>query len=128
MEGPMRAAGTVFDAKQLQRAAPLLALFVFCVVLAHPSAWAGFVTTNEAELDAIFQQPAFGSTPIDVRFNPTVTIGRPDLLTIDTEQQLDTLFGLGGNVPIIDIFFVDEINACGEEHAPPIIGCGDFQG
>lgn len=126
----MTGAVTVFDpAKPLQRLVPAIALCVLCAVVAHSPAWAGFVTTNEVDLDKIFSQSAFGTTPIDVRFNPTVTIGRPDLLSIDSEQQLDTVFQLGGNNPLtIDIFFVDAINECGGDLSPQIIGCGEEPG
>lgn len=88
-----------------------------------------FVTTNEVGLDAIFSQSAFSTTPTDVRFNPTVTINDPGLLTINTEQQLDRLFALGGNnSPTVDVFFVDSINECGGVEAQPIIGCGQESG
>lgn len=100
--------------------------YLACAVLAALPAWAGFVTTNQAELDAIYsQKPAFDDAPIDIRFNPSVTINDPALLTIDTEQQLEQLFALGGNnSPTVDMFFVDSINECGGEQAPPIVGCG----
>ena len=108
-----------------QRSMQLMASILLCLL--GGSAWAGFVTTNEKDLDAIFSQSAF-RTPIDVRFNPTVTMSRPDLLTINTEQQLNTLFDLGDNIPTIDIFFVDAINECGGDLSPLIIGCGDLSG
>jgi hypothetical protein len=119
----------VFDpARSLIRSVLELALCALCTTLVVPAAWAGFVSTNEVKLDAIFHQAAFDGTPIDVFFNPTVTIHRPDLLTISTEQQMNAVFGLGRDDPTIDIFFVDKINECGGDLSPKIIGCGQEPG
>ena len=114
--------------KSSQRLLSAFALYVLCEVAALSPAWAAFVTTNETGLDAIFSQSAFSTTPIDVRFNPTVTINDPGLLTINTEEQLNRLFALGDNSPTVDVFFVDSINECGGVEAQPIIGCGQQPG
>jgi matrixin len=125
----MTGAITVFDpAKSLQRSVFALALCVLCAMTAPSAARAGFVTTNEGGLDLIFSQLAFGTTPIDVRFNPTVTLSRPDLLSIRSEQQVNALFDLGDGIPIIDIFFVNAIDECGGDLSPLIIGCGELSG
>lgn len=120
---------TVFDrARALIRRVLAGALCVLCTMIWLPAAWAGFVTVDKLKLDAIFHQAAFDGTPIDVFFNPTVTIPRPDLLTINTEQQMNAVFGLGRDDPTIDIFFVDKIKECGGDLSPRIIGCGQEPG
>ena len=102
----------------LQRSLPAMAITV-CVAMSAAPTWAGFVTTNEADLDEIFSQAAFDSTPIDIRFNPTITVDRGDLLTIDSKTQLGALFDLGGsNAPTVDLFYVDAIGECGGDLSP----------
>ncbi len=52
------------------------------VLLAAPVAWAATVSLHETELDAIFSQASFGSTPIDIRFEATQTLVAPQWLDI----------------------------------------------
>jgi hypothetical protein len=108
---------------------PCLALGAMWACAGVGPAWAGFVTTHEADLDKIFSQSAFGARTIDIRFNPTITVSEPSLLTINTETDLERLFALGGNSPTtVDLFFVDSINECGGEVLPPAIGCSQQPG
>jgi hypothetical protein len=109
---------------------PCLALGAIWACGGAGLAWAGFVTTNEAGLDKIFSQsPVFDGKTIDIRFNPTITVNQPSLLTINTETDLDNLFALGGNSrTTVDLFFIDSINECGGELLPPAIGCGQEPG
>ena len=115
----------------------LLRLCVAALCAAVPSAHAGFVTLNQAGLDTIFSQtpvqdggpPPTGPLGISVRFNPTITVDDPSLLTINTEDELNNLFAVGGsNAPTVDLFFVDAINECGGIELPPAIGCGEQNG
>ena len=100
------------------------------------SAWAGFVTTDEAGMDAIFSQssfhvtdPPFQNTPIDIRFNPAVVINNPSLLNIDSDAKLQALFNLGPADPLtVDVFFVDEISFCAGVINIAAIGCGQQPG
>jgi hypothetical protein len=95
--------------------------------LATGAASAGFVTTQESGMDAIFSQAGFGSSTVDIRFNPTVTIADNDLLSIDTEADFDALFGLATASPVVAIFYVDAISWCGNVNAG-YIGCGSTPG
>jgi hypothetical protein len=105
------------------------ALGAFCACAVAASAHAGLAVFNEAALDKIFSQPpVLDVTKIDIRFNPTVTLNQPSLLTINTEAELHALFDLGANSPSIDLFFVDAINECGGETLPPAVGCGEETG
>jgi hypothetical protein len=93
------------------------------------SASAGFVTINPAELTQIFSQTSFGDNKVEVRVNPPVTVNAPGLQVINTEAQLNQLFALDkNNGPVIDVFFVDAINECGDVFLPAAIGCGEQQG
>jgi len=90
------------------------------------SAHAGLAVFNEAELDRIYSQPPVLDNPkIDIRFNPTVTLDEPSLLTINTDDELHALFKLGAAPPTVNLFFVDAINECGGETLPAAIGCGE---
>lgn len=84
---------------------------------------AATITTNEAELDAIFSQASFGPNPIDIRFTPAVVISDADLLTIDDAPELISLFSQSPSVaPTVNMFFVNGIEWCGF-HDHGIIGC-----
>lgn len=96
--------------------------------LAALPAFAGYVTTNEAAMDAIFAQSSFGANAIDIRYNAVVTLNLPSLLDIGTESEFDSL---GGLVVVPQhtalAFFVDTISWCGGPGGS-IIGCGQSPG
>ncbi len=81
------------------------------------AASAGFITTNESGLDAIFSQGSFGSTTIDTSFNAGLTVANSASLSIDSDAEFDSLFNLsvysGRDSNTISMFFVDAINFCG---------------
>lgn len=85
---------------------------------------ASWITTNETMLDAIFSQPSFGLSPIDIRFEPAVTVVDSDLVTIDSAFDYSLMFALAPNPGThINMFFVDAINWCGSP-GTNIVGCG----
>lgn len=101
----------------------VLGALVCAAHLGVAPASAATVTTNEAELDAIFSQSSFGSTPIDVRFNPVQALVRPGLLNIRATNQLNRLFSFGPREPnVIDVFYVDTLDRCGGFNTA-IVGC-----
>lgn len=110
---------------QSLRAVPLIVL-----AIASSPAHAAFVTTNQAEMNQIYAQPVFAPTPIDIRFQPTVTIVAPGLLNITTLAELNTLFGLSPvNAPGVNLFFVDSVSVCNTPTpAPAILGCAAING
>lgn len=121
---------TTGDAKRAGRFGfvAALAFAVTAIWAAATPTQAAFVTTNEAALDTIFSQASFGASPIDIRFNPTVQVVDPSLLTIDNLGKLNTLFGLDVVAPpTIELFFVDDISFCSGSN-PAIIGCANFPG
>ena len=105
---------------QVLAAAVLLAVQPLAVAVAAD----GYVTTNEAKLDLIFKQASFGLTPIDIRFNPSLSIVNAALASIDSAADWTTLLGLAGNAasPTVNMYFVDKVLWCG---SPSIttIGC-----
>jgi len=101
-------------------------LSVMCACAAVAQVHAGLAIFDAAEINKIYSQaPVFDATKIDIRFNPTVTLNQPSLLTINTDDQLQELFKLGSGAPTVNLFFVDEINECGGETLPAAIGCGE---
>ncbi|WP_440877190.1 PEP-CTERM sorting domain-containing protein [Thalassotalea sp. PLHSN55] len=89
---------------------------------------AAFITTNEASLDAIFSQASFGNMPIDIRIGAATELVFPDLLDIDTNAEIATLFAQHvGLATVVNFYFVDTISACGGIN-PAIVGCGEFPG
>ncbi len=103
----------------------VLALSI-CVMVGGP-ARAATVTTQEAALDSIFMQASFGSTPIDIQFNPTIVHNDPTLLNITTDEQLTSLFGLNlvADPNVINMFFVDTLDYCNEFNIA-IVGCAQI--
>jgi hypothetical protein len=90
------------------------------------------ITTQEAALDAIFSQAGFTS-PIDIRFNSTLTLTTTTLHDVDTQaKSLELLFGtLPFTTPSneIFIFYVDSISACGSTIGNSnIVGCAATPG
>lgn len=77
------------------------------------------VFIDEAGLDSIFSQTNFGANPIDIRLRQEIEIVSPGLVNIDFPTfdpadpfslgELDDLFALGTEGPVIDLFFVDSI-------------------
>ena len=92
------------------------------------NAHAGFITTNEAGMDAVFSQSAFGATPIDIRFNAPQFLYNTSLLSIDNNAELTQILGINSfNSRTVDMFFVDHIGYCGGSGSN-IIGCGQLPG
>lgn len=86
------------------------------------------ITTNEAQMDAIFSQASFGNNPIDIRFGNVITLVDPDAASIDSSQDFSRLVTLAPSNPfqIVNLFFVNEINWCGGVF-PNAVGCA-FKG
>ena len=101
--------------------------------LSSATATAGFITIDQAGISAIFSQPSFGGTAVDIRFNSPRLIVDPELLDINSQAQLTALVDLAPDpAPIVDAFFVDQLNACGFEQEPTIngsfAGCAQLPG
>ncbi len=101
------------------RKAILLPLFLITATYAK----AGYVTTNEQGMDAVFSQASFGNTPVDIRFNTSEQIYNQNLLSIDTPTEWLQLLSLAPAAsPTVDAFFVDAIHWCGSYLTAD--GCG----
>lgn len=104
----------------------------------------GYVTFNEAAVDGIFAQSTFYSAAldrllsIDIRFNPSLSIGSPSLVSIDSDSEFadndlstpslnDLSRDLGVPNFTVAMFFVDNISFCGGPGSN-IIGCGSQPG
>nr|WP_316641547.1 zinc-dependent metalloprotease family protein [uncultured Roseateles sp.] len=90
----------------------------------------GYVTTNEAKLDAIFSQAGFAAADkIDIRFNRETSIVDATLTTIDDSADWTKLTGLAGNraSPTVNMYFVDKILWCGVASLTTI-GCAKTPG
>ncbi len=99
--------------------------FLLGAVLVGGAADAATVTTNEAGMDLVYSQQSFvdAGAPIDIRYDPTQTIVSSDLLSIDTNTDLASLFSLApASSPGVNMFFVDSINWCGTTNSA-IVGC-----
>ncbi len=107
---------------------------------------AGFVTTYETQMEAIFSQTSFvtaanftatGANPnvIDIRFNAMVSVVSPTLLSIDDDLKFGgpgtSLNSLSNQLGVpnftVAMFFVDTITFCGGPGSN-IIGCARNQG
>lgn len=101
-----------------------LALTTGLVIAASAaSAASGYVTTNEAALDAIFSQASFGSTTIDVRFTAALSYSQPSLTAFDSDTEWGQLAALANpDATVVSMFFVDTISSCGGTGGG-IIGC-----
>lgn len=88
-----------------------------------------FATINEGQLDAIFSQPSFGSTPIDIVLQPLVQLEAPELLNIDSVTTQNQVLGGSDVVPYpgLNLFFVDSISYCGGPGSG-IVGCAGIGG
>ena len=87
---------------------------------------AAFITTWDADMDAIFSQASFGANTIDVRYNAPQTLFAPQFLTIDDGVESLALLQTASLGPVIDMYFVDSIANCGPFPGPTIRGCGRF--
>ena len=90
---------------------------------------AGSVTTFASGMDSIFLQTSFGSNTIDIRFNPMLTVVSASLLSLDNDQEFNSLSALRGGLAdnIVSVFFIDAIPYCGSQ-GTNIIGCGSKPG
>ena len=112
-----------------QRHCTLFSFLLIPSLCYAPASWAAFVTTNEAGMDAIYSQASFGTNPVDIQFNATVTIANPSLLTISSQTDLNSLFALGPAVsPGVNLFFVDNVNFCFGVADVALVGCADLPG
>ena len=104
------------------------------LALSTATAEAGFITIDQAGMSAIFSQPSFSHTPIDIRFNPPQIIVDPGLLDINNRAQERALVDLAPDpAPTVDAFFVDQVNFCSFEDEPVRIngsvhGCAQLPG
>lgn len=105
----------------------LLLLTFGILIVSH--AKAGFITTNEADLDAIFSQLSFGERKIDIRIGAASELIFPDLLDITTNGEVVQLFTLHiGGPNVVNFYFIDTISACGGTISASIVGCGELPG
>jgi hypothetical protein len=94
--------------------------------LAPGAARSAFITTHEAEMEAIYQQ---GALDIDIRLDASTSILAPSLLDITTSADLSALFGLSpAPSPTVNLFFVDTVDFCGGSFDAGIIGCANLPG
>jgi hypothetical protein len=101
----------------------IIAMAIAMLALSSANADAGFITIDQAGMSAIFSQPSFSDTPIDIRFNPPQVIVDPGLLDINNQAQLTALVDLAPDpAPTVDAFFVDQVNFCSFEDEPVING------
>jgi hypothetical protein len=103
----------------------VLTLGVF--IASHANA--GFITTNEADLDAIFSQSSFENMPIDIRIGAISELIFPGLLDITSDAEVNQLFNMHiGGRDVVNFYFIDSINICGGTVSSSIVGCGEFPG
>lgn len=104
-------------------------LLLTCGLFMMTHAKAGFITTNELALDAIFSQASFGFTPIDIRIGAASEIVAPSLLNITSNAEVSQLFNMHiGALNIVNFYFIDTISACGGTINTGIVGCGELPG
>ncbi|MDB5879870.1 MAG: signal peptide protein [Variovorax sp.] len=109
------------------RPASIASAVALCAFGGAGSANAGYVTLNEAGLDAVYGQTAFGQNPIDIRFRQSLTIFNTALAAIDDDSEMNALGAFGFTSPIVSMFFVDSINFCGIALSN-IAGCAGVPG
>src|SRR6516225_9946378 len=84
----------------------IIALTFAILVLSPAIAEAGFITIDPAGMNSI-SQSSFDGTPIEIRFNPSITIVDSNLLDIDDPGDLAALVALAPDpAPVVDAFFV----------------------
>jgi len=72
--------------------------------------------TIEAEMDAIFAQPSFGASPIDIRFLSEIHLGgRPEFAVFDTatDDLRDYAALVSGPENVAAMFFIDDFVKAG---------------
>ena len=87
------------------------------------------VTTNEADLDAIYSQASFGASTVDIRYNAIKTLTDASLLTVTTPAGLNALLNnaIGDASPTVNMYFIDTLDECSGFN-PAIVGCAHFPG
>ena len=91
-----------------------LFLTVLAVFVLPATSEAASITIDPPEMEAIFSQASFDSTPINIRFNAPRFIVAPELLDIKNQADLKALYHLAPDpAPTVDAFFVNQIDACG---------------
>jgi len=108
---------------------PFKRLLAIAALLAAPFAQAAYVTIDEPGMETIFGQQAFGNNKIDIRVGAVTQIVAPNLLDITTAGEISDVFGLhvGGDL-VVNFYFVDSIDACGNDINANFIGCGETPG
>lgn len=102
---------------------------LFCVLWLSSVAHAAFITTNEADLDAIYSQTSFGERPIDIRIGNATELVFPELLDISSNLEINQIFAQHvGPANVVNFYFVDTISACGGTVSSSIVGCGEYFG
>jgi len=92
------------------------------LAFASPAA-AVTVTIDEAALDAVFAQEAFGAAPVDVRVAPVRSMRAPRLARVADPSDEAALFGLARAMsPAIGLVFVESIDWC-TGYDTEIVGC-----
>jgi hypothetical protein len=90
----------------------IMMLAALMLGLSPAIAEAGFITIDPAGMNAIFSQSSFDGTPIDVRFNPAISIVASDLLDINDAADLAALVALAPDpAPVADAFFLAQSSA-----------------
>jgi len=102
---------------------------LFCALWLVAPAQAAFITSNEAELDAIYSQANFGERPIDIRIGSATELVFPELLDISSDAEISQIFSQHvGPANVVNFYFVDSISACGGQISSSIVGCGEYFG
>lgn len=100
-------------------------LFTLVALVTAPAAHAAFITTHEAELEALF---AGNGLSIDVRYLPSQQIVDPGLLSLTDASQFQELLALpGAPSPTISLLFIDNLEWCGVSD-PNLVGCAELPG
>ncbi len=95
-------------------------------LLAAPAANAGFITTHETEMEAIF---ASNGLTLDVRYLPGAAVNDPLFLSLSTEAEFISLLSQPGIAlsPTINLLFTDSLSWCGVSN-PNFVGCAELPG
>ncbi|MDD5480707.1 PEP-CTERM sorting domain-containing protein [Rhodoferax sp.] len=111
---------------------------VSLMVCGAGAASAGYITADETGMDAVFGQTSFGSSPVDVRFNPFQTWQNSSLLALDDITDMSSystgyrsFSSYSSSSLDLFVFFVDTVSYCGGYTAAPgysFAGCGSMPG
>ncbi len=92
------------------------------------------VNLRGSELDGIYSQKNFGSTPVDIRYNKAVEIAAPSLTQVTSKTELGQLFSLTPNLyrngvynRTVSLYFVQALDYCGG-YAKGYVGCSQIRG